>query len=87
MSEGSDIITRTVQKVRRDGKWMEFWFEESEEAGDLERNYDLSEKAARFWHQVEMNDMQEEILNSGVVGRVIEWEKRGMNYTIIDIST
>jgi hypothetical protein len=77
-----ELIT-TIQKVKFDGKWVEFWYEENEnDNGVADRDYDISSKAGYLWEAIEKAGIYDEVISNGLKGKKLKWEKIGYNYEI-----
>lgn len=67
---------RTIKKVREVGKYIEFWFTDS----NMDNPPEASISSLLFWQYVKMEGKKDQILNDGMSGMITLWEMNGLVY-------
>lgn len=84
--ERGEEFTATIQKLKFNGKWVEFWFEENyPRISNNPDSYHQSSKIYKLQDAVHKSDIEDDVLTNGYKGKVITWQKIGNNYEIKSI--
>ncbi|NHK29214.1 hypothetical protein FF098_014940 [Parvularcula flava] len=68
------FMVRTVERVRRDGKYVEFWFQEENHKGE-ERRFDECCKGGDLGDATYFSWVSNDIFNNGWKGIKIMWRR------------
>jgi hypothetical protein len=80
-----NIKILTIDKVKFETKWVEFWFEEDHPRMSDEKSYHLSTKAYILWDAIDKAKNYNDVLTNGLKGKKTVWEKLKYNWELVEI--
>jgi hypothetical protein len=75
----------TINKVRFETKWVEFWFEEDFPRMSHEKSYHLSTKSYILLDAINKAKIYDDVLTNGLKGKKTVWEELEYNWELKEI--
>lgn len=83
--ELNEEVTYTIDRVRFEGKWVEYWIKEIEKFEDNKMSFHLCSKAYMLWDCIEKAELYNDIISNGISGRKLTWRYVGPNLEPVSI--
>jgi len=68
----------TIDRVRFEGKWVEYWFVEKPLEGRM--SFDACSKGYMLWNAIDKAGIYDEVVSNGLKGRKMKWVKNENSY-------